>query len=94
MHNKPRVIEHAGIAIDLAQVKCFKLSQFDGIGKPNTLTIEFKTRFEYFWNPGTEKFEKEEINEKTEVEFPSWDTAKAYSAELEEIWQSYLEEQL
>lgn len=93
MTGEPKVIEHAGVTLDFSKVKCFKLSQFDSIGKPNTLSIEFKTRLEYVWNPNSEKYEKEEINEKTEIEFPSWDSAKAYSREFEEIWQDYLDGQ-
>ena len=90
---KPKVINHAGASIDLSQVKCFRLSNFTGIGKQNTLTIEFKKRVEYIWNPTTEQNEKEEINDFTEVEFPSYDTARQYTNELEDIWQDYLNDQ-
>lgn len=89
---EPKVINHAGASIDLSQVKCFKLSSFTGIGKPNTLIIEFKKRVEYVYNPATKQYEKEELNDLTEIEFPSWDTARQYTTELEEIWQDYLNE--
>ena len=91
MVQEPKVIEHAGAIIDLSKVKCFKLNQFTDVGTPNILTIEFKSRIEYVWNPNSTKFEKEVINDKTEIEFPSYDSAKAYSREFEEIWQDYLE---
>ncbi|MDI9364915.1 MAG: hypothetical protein QM541_08185 [Flavobacterium sp.] len=89
----PKVISHAGASIDLSQVKCFVLSNFTGIGKPNTLTIEFKKRLEYVFNPNTKQYEKEEINDTTEIEFPSYATGRQYTNELEEIWQDYLNEQ-
>ncbi len=91
--NSPRVATHAGLTLNLSHVKCFKLSNFTGIGKSNTLIVEFKTRFDYIQHPETGEWEKQEYNEKTELEFPNFDTAKAYSDEWFEIWQGYLDEQ-
>jgi hypothetical protein len=89
---KAKVINHAGVSVDLSQVKCFKLSPFSSIGKTNILVIEFKKRLEYIYNPFTETHEQQEINDFTEVEFPDWETARQYTQELEEIWQDYLDE--
>jgi hypothetical protein len=91
--NSPRLITHGGLTLNISQVKCFRLSNFSGIGKRNTLTVEFKTRYDYIQNPITGKFEKQEYNETTELEFPDYDTAVVYTDEWIEIWQSYLEEQ-
>lgn len=88
--NSPRVVYHGGLTVNLSEVKCFHLSNFSGIGKRNTLTVEFKTRFDFIRNPETGGFEKQEYNEKTELEFPDYDTAKAYTDEWIEIWQDYL----
>lgn len=88
---QPKVVNHAGISVDLSQVKCFKLSPFSSINKTNTLVIEFKRRVEYIYNPSTQQYHKEEINDITELEFPDWETAWQYTDELEEIWQSYLD---
>ena len=73
-----------------------KVSRFDlsDIGKKNTLTIEFKKRLEYVFNPSTNQYEKEEINDTTEIEFPSWETGREYTKELDELWQYYLNEGL
>ena len=90
MTQEPKIIEHAGVIVDLSKIKCFRLNQFTNIGKQNTLTIEFKTRIEYVWNPNSSQFEKEEIKDFTEIEFPSYETAKLYTKEFEEIWQDYL----
>lgn len=91
--NSPRLVTHAGLTINLSQVKCFKLNSFTDIGKTNTLVVEFKTRYDYIQHPETSEFKKQEYNEKTEIEFPDYDTAKAYSEEWIEIWQEYLDEQ-
>ena len=91
--NSPRVVTHAGLTLNLSQVKCFRLSNFSGIGKRNTLTVEFKTRYDYILHPTTGEFEKQEYNETTDLEFPDYETAKAYSDEWIEIWQEYLDEQ-
>jgi hypothetical protein len=91
--NSPRLVTHAGLTINLSQVRCFRLNSFTDIGKKNTLVVEFKTRYDYIQYPETNEFEKQEYNEQTEIEFPDYDTAKAYSDEWIEIWQEYLDEQ-
>lgn len=91
--NKPRVVSHCGLTVNLAQVKSFHLSNFTSIGKRNTLIVEFNTRYDYIFNPATKEFEKQEYNESSEVEFPDWETANAYRNEWEQIWQDYLNEQ-
>ena len=91
--NSPRVVTHAGLSLNLSRVKCFRLSNFNDIGKKNTLTVEFKTRYDYIQHPETGEFEKQEYNEKTEVEYPTYSSAEAHRNEWEEIWQDYLDDQ-
>lgn len=90
----PKIITHAGLMLDLAQVKCFKLSPFivDG-NDTKQLVVEFKTRLEYVFHPGNQQWEKEYFSEQIEYDFPSYDMAQAYLREWEEIWQDYLVEQ-
>jgi hypothetical protein len=88
-----RIITHAGITFNLAEVKCFRLSTYNDIGKQNTIIIEFKTRYDFISNPNIGKFEKQEYNEVIEIQFPDYDTAKVHQRELEEIWQDYLDDQ-
>jgi len=85
-----KVISHAGLTIDLATIKCLKLSTFSDLGKTNILVVEFKTRYDYIENPKTGEFEKQEYNEQTEIEFSDYETAKVYRLELDEIWEDYL----
>ena len=91
--NSPRLVTHAGLTLNLSQIKCFKLNSFSNIGKQNTLVVEFKTRYSYIEHPQTGKFEKQEYTEQTEVEFPDYETAVVFRDEWEEIWQEYLDEQ-
>jgi hypothetical protein len=92
--NIPRVVSHGGITVDLETIKCFKVQTYSDIGKSNVLTIEFKTsNVDYILNPETEEFELHTFNDKTEVEYPSYDSACAYRDEWAEIWQDYLTEQ-
>lgn len=89
----PRVITHGGITVDLETVKCFKVRTYTEVGKSNVLTIEFKTsNVDYIFNPETEKYDLHTFNDKTEVEYPSYDSACAYRDEWAEIWQDYLTE--
>jgi len=89
----PKVVYHAGASVDLSQIKCFRLTNFEGIGKRNTLTIEFKKRLEYVFNPAIEEYEKEEINDTTEIVFPDWESARQHTEEFQEIWSDYLKKQ-
>ena len=89
--NSPRVVTHAGLSVNMSQVKCFKLNNFEeGSYK---LKVEFKTRYDYIKHPNTGEWQKQEYNEMTEIEFPSYETASAYSNEWIEIWQDYLDDQ-
>jgi len=88
--NPTKVISHAGVTLNLADVKCIKLSIFE---TKNTMTVEFKTRFDFILHPKTGEYVKQEYNEKTEVEFSDYDTALVYKDELQEIWSDYLTEQ-
>lgn len=90
----PRVVTHGGVTLDLETIKCFKVQTFTNVGKSNILTIEFKTsNLEYIFNPEKEEFELQTFNDKTEIEYPSYDSACAYRDEWAEIWQDYLIEQ-
>lgn len=91
--NSPRLVTHAGMTLNLSQIKCFKLNGFTSLGKKNTLVVEFKTRYDFIQHPETGKFEKQEYKEQTEMEFPDYETAVVYRNEWEEIWQEYLDEQ-
>lgn len=89
-----RIISHCGLTLNLADVKCFHLSNFSSIGKRNTMTVEFYTRFDYIKHPETGEFEKQEYNESTALEFPDYETAKIYRDEWVAFWEEYLEEQV
>ncbi len=91
--NSPRLVTHAGLTLNLSQIKCFKLNSFSNIGKQNTLVVEFKTRYDFIQHPETGKFEKQEYQEQTQMEFPDYETATVFRDEWGEIWQDYLDEQ-
>ena len=80
--------------LDLAQVKCFKLSPFiTDTNDTKRLIVELKIRLEYVLHPGTQQWKKEYFTEQIEYEFPDYNAAQAYLQEWEEIWQDYLNEQ-
>ena len=89
-----KIITHGGVTLNMATLKCFKVSSNSDIGKTNVMVVEHKTRIEFIQHPKTGEYEKQEFNEKTEVEYPSFELAQAYRKEWEEIWQDYLDEQL
>ena len=87
-----RIITHGGVTLDIETIKCFKVQTFTQVGKSNVLTIEFKSRVEYVYNPNSKEFEKQTFNDKTEVVYSDYDSACAYRDEWSEIWQDYLNE--
>lgn len=91
--NSPKVVTYGGLTLNLADVKCFYLTNFAsyGLGKRNTMIVEFKTRYNYLQHPVSGEFELQEYNDKTEVEFPDYETAKTDIEEWENIWQHYLD---
>lgn len=91
--NSSKLATHAGITVDLSQIKCFKLSSYNDVGKENTIIIEFKTRYDFIEHPKTGEFIRQDYNEKTDMEFPDYDSANAYYMEWVQIWQDYLDEQ-
>lgn len=91
--NSPRLVTHAGLTLNLSQIKCLRLNVFTSLDKRNILVVEFKTRYDFIQHPETNEFLKQEYNEQTEVEFPDYETAVVYRDEWEEIWQDYLDEQ-
>jgi hypothetical protein len=92
----PKVVSHAGITLDLSQVKCFKLSPFalNDDEAADWLIIELKSRIEYVFHPQSRKWEKETINDAIQQQFASDEQATAYLREWEEIWQSYLQDEV
>ena len=80
--SSPKIVTHAGLSLNLSQVKCFKLNIFNGIGKKNTMIVEFKTRYDFIQSPETGKWEKQEYNEITELTFPTYEIAQAYVSEF------------
>lgn len=94
MNQKATIITHAGLTLDLAQIKCFKLSPFLLEGNDTRqLLVEYKTRPVYVQHPGTKQWEKEYLTDVIAYDFPSYESAQAYLSEWEEIWQDYLETQ-
>jgi hypothetical protein len=91
--NSPRVVSHSGLTLNLATVKCFKISTLFTDDNKNTVVVEFKTRRDYIQHPDTGNFELQEYNETTEMDFPNHEIATTYRNEWEEIWQDYLDDQ-
>ena len=91
--DSPRVVTHGGVTLNLATINCFKLQTNFDLGKTSIMTVEHKTRFGYINNPETGKYEKQEYNEKTEIDYSTFPSAEAHRNEWEQIWQDYLDDQ-
>jgi hypothetical protein len=85
---KPYIVTQNGLTIDLSQVKCFKHILYDG---DNTLTVEFKVRYEYLLDPNTGEFVKQEIHDKAEFIYRSYDELIQAILEWKRTWQKYLD---
>ncbi|MCX6244658.1 MAG: hypothetical protein NTU98_08135 [Bacteroidetes bacterium] len=89
--NKPNIIYHEGIAIDISLVKSIKLVS-KSVQDLQRVVIEFKTRYEYVFNPNKGVHEKEKIDDVTELTYDDFGIAQQIVKEFMEIWQDYLDE--
>lgn len=89
---KPKVITNEGFTVDLSQIKSIQQSYSNGADK-NTVTIEFKTRYDYIQHPGTGKFIKQKYSETSKREFGGFEEAAMFVVELRKIWEEYLNTQ-
>jgi hypothetical protein len=89
--NTPKLITHGGVTLNLATIKAIKLST--NTSHTDVMVVEHKKRYDYIKNKATGEYEKQEYNETTEVEYPSYDVAEAYRDEWVGIWQEYLNQE-
>jgi hypothetical protein len=89
--NTSKLITHGGVTLNLATIKAIKLST--NTSHRDVIVIEHKTRYDYIKNKATGEYEKQEYNETTEVEYPSYEVAEAYRDEWVDIWQNYLNQE-
>lgn len=79
-----RIINLNGVLIELEKVKAIIHND------SNVIRIELKKRKEYIFNPNTDKWEIQEYNDSTNIEFPNSDTAVDNYLDLKRIWESEL----
>jgi hypothetical protein len=87
-----KIVTIADLSLDLSTVKCFYLGSDVDRKKHDTLTVEFKTRYEYLQHPATGEWQVQALNDKTEVAFSSYQTAEVYRNDWVEAWEEYLED--
>lgn len=54
------------------------------------MEIEYKTRYNYIYNPLTEKYEKHNYSDNTVIGFSDKIDAERFVEEWSRIWQDYL----
>ena len=91
--NSPRVTTHEGLTLNLSTIKCFNIPSYHLSEGTNTFVVEYKTRFDYIQHPQTGAYEKQEYNEITSIDFPTFEEATIYRDEWRAIWQDYLDDQ-
>ena len=89
---KPQIITHGGITLDVFRIKSFQIDTYNPRERSPILRIEFKSRYENLWNPGTKEYEQVFINDFIEHPYADYDTAPTYRDEWQEIWVDCLQE--
>ncbi|MEP6262011.1 MAG: hypothetical protein ABJ092_10570 [Gillisia sp.] len=89
---KPQIITHGGITLDVSRIKSFQIDTYNPRERSHILRIEFKSRYEYLLNPGTKQYEQVLINDFIEHPYADYDTAATYRDEWQEIWVDCLQE--
>lgn len=88
-----KIINLNGNAVELENIKAISHNSYHR-AKPETnqLKIEFKTRKEYIYNPGSKQWELETFNDVLLVDYPDHDAAVDNYLEIMDIWKEALEE--
>lgn len=87
------IINLNGNAVELAKVKSISVNEyFDVKHKTNQLKIEFKTRKDYVFNPGSKEWELEIFNDVLMVEYPDGQVAIENYFEIMDLWEEALQE--
>lgn len=89
---KSQIITHGGITLDVSQIKSFHIDAYNPRKRSHILRIEFKSRYEYLWNPDTKEFEKVLIHDFVEHPYADYETAAVHRDEWQEIWVDCLQE--
>ena len=77
------------VAIDLSTVKSMRRE--DSSGCRYSIIMELKKRIEYVWNPQTQTWEKEILNDIIQIDYNNYTTADNYFLEWVEYWREYAE---
>ncbi len=90
-----KIINLNGNAVELENIKAISHNGYHHV-KPETnqLKIEFKTRKEYVFNPGSKKWELEIFDDVLLVDYPDNDTAVDNYLEIMESWEEALKEKV
>ena len=91
---KSQIVTHAGITMDVSNIKAFHIDGYSPRERSQILRIELKSRYEYLWNPGTKEYDKVLINDFMEHPYADFNTAVAYRDEWQEIWEDFLQENI
>lgn len=88
-----KIINLNGNIVELEKIKAISHNGYHHV-KPDTnqLKIEFKTRKEYVFNPGSKEFELKTFDDTLLVDYPDHDTAVDNYLEIMEIWEEALQE--
>jgi hypothetical protein len=79
-----KIIANLGsLSVNLERINCIKV--YD-----NILLVEYKKRFEYVLNPLSGEYERDEITDIVEMEYPDSGVAKSYKDNFDEMWEEYL----
>ena len=90
-----KIINLNGNAVELEKIKAISHNGYHQT-KPETnqLKVEFKTRKEYLFNPGSREWELETFNDVLLVNYPDSDTAVDNYLEIMGLWEEALEENI
>ena len=89
-----KTINLNGNIVELDKIKAISHNSYHHV-KPETnqLKIEFKTRKEYVFNPGSKEWKLESFDDVLLVDYPNHDTAVDNYLEIMEIWEEALQEE-
>jgi len=86
-----KLIDLGNNIVEVDKILGMSVNGYIDAGPTNCITITFKTRKEYIYNPNLDNYEMEEFNDVLNIEFSNFETAQAYLNEFMEEWEAMLE---
>ena len=87
-----KLIDLGNNIVEVDKILGMSINSYIPAGPTNFITVTFKKRKEYIYNPNIDIYEMEEFNDVLLIEYSDFQTAQAYLNEFMSEWEAVLEQ--